>query len=577
MRQDVFSLTNLYIFLIEFGFSLLFLLVFASIHYGLIKSTRLSAKLEKSKVLNFWYFFLFGFILSLFTFIVSQVSSLAFGAIGMPLTILGLIYAMTIFYNRSVQIGAIIPTVVWVLYQYNGFVEFNWDWVIRLIIVLIMAGIAIGTTFIKWKPWPTFLISCATTLILLIVVILSGLNEYSLYYSIVSLIAIAATIFYYAVVRAVNKWLTRMSTMAKQGAYIDKYYLIPTVFEQYFNDFIKTNNCSQALVVSIVLEGTDSQKSLVLSKIHSLFENDKSLLFKSTYGTYGFVLTGNKYLISNLQKTCLGNKTISRLDDDNLKSLETQLKKINLSNFKLLAYVSIYGVHSCNVDSLLKRNHYLIKHDNFEPKQNIIQVFNTDITTQDIKDEISFATLSQRANLNDINVELELIKMTKSKTMYACPRFYWAKMLTCNIDAIMSKFESSVANTLLRHLAIKSLEAYANNEHYHKYPLLLYYPVDQLNTNTWSSPNLIKKIKMFGINNKNIILLFSVKKYKDLPDQIRENLIDLELHNINYFLIDVRTTKVLRGLTPQSIILDSDLAKNVSLQKSCSKMHLTVL
>ena len=57
-------------------------------------------------------------------------------------------------------------------------------------------------------------------------------------------------------------------------------------------------------------------------------------------------------------------------------------------------------------------------------------------------------------------------------------------MLTCNIDAIMSKFESSVANTLLRHLAIKSLEAYANNEHYHKYPLLLYYPIDQLNTNT---------------------------------------------------------------------------------------------
>ncbi len=212
--------------------------------------------------------------------------------------------------------------------------------------------------------------------------------------------------------------------MAKQGAYIDKYYLIPTVFEQYFNDFIKTNNCSQALVVSIVLEGTDSQKSLALSKIHSLFENDKSLLFKSTYGTYGFVLTGNKYFISNLQKSCLGNKTISRLDDDNLKSLETQLKKINLSNFKLLAYVSIYGVHSCNVDSLLKRNHYLIKHDNFEPKQNIIQVFNTDITTQDIKDEISFATLNQRANLNDINVELELIKMTKSKTMYACPRFY---------------------------------------------------------------------------------------------------------------------------------------------------------
>ncbi len=577
MRQDVFSLTNLYIFLIEFGFSLLFLLVFASIHYGLIKSTRLSAKLEKSKVLNFWYFFLFGFILSLFTFIVSQVSSLAFGAIGMPLTILGLIYAMTIFYNRSVQVGAIIPTIIWVLYQYNGFVEFNWDWVIRLVVVLIMAGIAIGTTFVKWKPWPTFLISCATTLALLTIVIVSKINEYSLYYFVVCLIAVAATIFYYAVVRAVNKWLTRMSTMAKQGAYIDKYYLIPTVFEQYFNDFIKTNNCSQALVVSIVLEGTDSQKSLALSKIHSLFEKDKSLFFKSTYETYGFVLTGNKYSVSNLQKSYLGNKIVSRLDDDNLKSLETQLKKIHLSNFKLLAYVSIYGIHSCNVDSLLKRNHYLIKHDNFEPKQNVIQLFNTDITTQDIKDEIAFATLSQRANLNDIIVELELIRITKNKRLYACPRFYWTKMLTCNIDTIMSRFEFSVANTLLRHLAIKSLEAYANNSQFHKYPLLLYYPIEHLNSHTWSSSNLIKKIKMFGVNNKNIIILFSVKNYRALPDQIKENLLDLEIHNINYFLVDIKTINVLKELTPLAIILDKNLTKTASLQERCNKLHHTIL
>lgn len=577
MGQGEFTLTNLYIFLIEFGFSLLFLLMFASIHYGLIRTTRLRVKLEKSKALNFWYFFLFGFILSLVTFIVSQVSSLAFGAIGMPLTILGLIYAMTVFYNRSVQIGAIIPTIVWILYQYNGFVEFNLDWLIRLIVILIMAGIAIGTTFIKWKPWPTFLLSCLTTLITLIIVILSWINEYTLYFCVVCVIAILATIFYYAVIRAVNKWLTHMSTMAKQGAYIDKHYLIPTVFEQYFNDFVKKNNCNQALIVTLVINATDSQKALILDKIHSLFEKDNALFFKSTYETYGIVLTGKKYYISNLQKSYLGNKLNTRHQDDNLKTLEEKLQKINLKDVKLLAYASIYGIHSCNIDSLLKRNQYLVKHDSFEPKHNIIQMFTTDVTTQDITDEISFATLNQRVNLNDINVELELIKTNKDKVIYVCPRFYWAKMLTCNSADIMNKFEASVANTLIRHLAIKSLEIYANDTKYQKYKLLIYYPIDHLNSNTWSSANLIEKIKMFGISAQNVILSFSVKKYKELPNQIKENLLNLEMHHMEYFLVDVTNVSVLKSLTPLSVILDNSVSNKSSLIRSINKLHHNIL
>ena len=43
---------------------------------------------------------------------------------------------------------------------------------------------------------------------------------------------------------------------------------------------------------------------------------------------------------------------------------------------------------------------------------------------QEIVDDISFATLTQKINLNDINVDLELIQMQKSKRLYVCPRFY---------------------------------------------------------------------------------------------------------------------------------------------------------
>ncbi len=150
-------------------------------------------------------------------------------------------------------------------------------------------------------------------------------------------------------------------------------------------------------------------------------------------------------------------------------------------------------------------------------------------------------------------------------------------MLTCNINEITSKFEASIANTLLRHLAMKSLEAYANNNKLHKYSLLLYYPIDQLNTNVWSSANLIKKIKMFDVKPENVILSFSIKKYKQIPNQIKENLLDLELHGVNYFLVDVVHPSSLKSLTPQAIILDDSLTHKPKLIKQISSQNLVIL
>ncbi|MCQ3915685.1 MAG: hypothetical protein MJ195_03015 [Mycoplasmoidaceae bacterium] len=57
-------------------------------------------------------------------------------------------------------------------------------------------------------------------------------------------------------------------------------------------------------------------------------------------------------------------------------------------------------------------------------------------------------------------------------------------MLTCDINVITSQFGVTVANSLLRYLASKSLEIYANNEEYRQYPILIYYPIDQLNSQT---------------------------------------------------------------------------------------------
>lgn len=568
MNATGFTLNNFLIFLIEFGFSILFLVIFSCIHYGITRSTKLGKKIEKSKMWNFWYFFIFGFILSLICFIVSSVSTIAIGDIGMPLTILGLIYAMTIFYNRSVQVGAIVPTILWILYEYNGFTSFNFDWLLRLIMVLVMAIIAFATTYIQAKKvWPKFLISCLITTILCIIILVCVVNENTGFYCVILLISIASTIFYFAIIKYINKVLTKVSQLAKQGVYADKHYLIPTVLGQYFNEFIKTHNVSQAIVVSLLIKVDDKHKEQLLDNIHRSFKKDKCLMFKSSDNLYGLILTGKDYHIQDLNLSFNGNNLKDRLQIDNLKFLETKLKHLMSKDINIKAYVSIYGVHSCDLNQLLTNNQYLIRHDDVETNHNIIQLFNTNMTYQEINNNIAYTTLTQKVNLNDINVELELIKLNKNHKIYVCPRFYWPKLLTCDINTIMNQFDSATADTLLRSLAIKSIELYVNHPDYRKYQLLIYYPIDSLNSNTWSCSNFIKKIKLYGISINDIILSFNVNKFRYWPKQVVANLQSLEQYHLNYFLVDVTNIQGLSSLHPQAIILANKNQTNIKLSK----------
>ncbi len=559
MNTSLFTLTNLYIFLIEFAFSVLFLIVFSSLHYGLTKTTRLGSIIETSKISSFTYFFIFGFILSSLTFVVSQICKVAVGVVGMPLTILGLIFAMTVFYHRSVQIGAIIPTILWVLYEYGGFAGYNIAWLSRVLIILIFAGVAIATTFIKWKPWPLFLLSCLTALIAIIILIVCIADENRLYFSLATFVSILSTVLYYAIIKRLNKMLTRMSTMAEEGTYVDKYYLIPSVLNDSFLQYIKRNNLSQALVVSFTFDSNDKNKDKLLNQLHSFFATDKALFFKSEYNTYGVVLSGKNYFIQNLNESFRGNKLNNRSDYDGLKLLESKLSVIKQP---IKAHISIYGVHSCNLNELLKFNDFLRKHDN--QSSNIVQLFSSQITLQEIIDDIAYTTLVQKVNLSDIDVKLELIKMNKSKKIYVCPRFYWPKLLTCDIETILSQFEPSVADTLLRTLAIRSIEQYANSSYDTKYPLLIYYPINQLNNSLWSANNLENKIRLFGVHSNNIILSFNIRDYSYLPRQIVSSLIDLQKNNIMYFLVNVKSLSSLRHVKPSGVILDRNLSKQIN-------------
>ena len=74
---------------------------------------------------NFCYFFIFGFTLSLITFIVSQISSIALGAIGMPLTIDNQLFNCAVVISQGKILGIVPKTYISVIADSNG-VGFSW-------------------------------------------------------------------------------------------------------------------------------------------------------------------------------------------------------------------------------------------------------------------------------------------------------------------------------------------------------------------------------------------------------------------------------------------------------------------
>lgn len=291
--------------------------------------------------------------------------------------------------------------------------------------ILIIAIIAITTTFIQTKKtWLKFLISAVISTVLCIGIMLSFINGDRLYHCILALISLASTILFFAAIQFINKVLNRMSLLAQQSIYTDQYYLVPNALQDHFNTFIKNNNVSQALILTLSVRANDNIKSKLLNKIYETFNDGSSIFFKNSNEEYGIVLTGEKYKIRNLDYSLNGNNITIRPDDDNLKYLELQLQRCKIDKTSIWGYASIYGVHDVNLNNLIKNNQFLIKNTNFQKSRNIVQLFDSNQTYQEINDDIAFYSLSQEINLNDISIDLELLKLNKTKQVAVYPRFY---------------------------------------------------------------------------------------------------------------------------------------------------------
>lgn len=563
---------DFYAYLIELAFSILFLVLFASIHYNINKSNKVKSLLTEKKWFKFIYFFIFGALLSLLTFVVSTLTSKALDVtIGLPATILCLIFSMSYFYSSSIQIGAIIPTIFWVLYQYKGFSEMTINCGIRLGIVCLFGLIGFAIGFFKEKRWLILILGeivFAGTYLLTLLLI----EDPEWIIQIIEVLTgIISSILFFALIKAINKMFSNVSSISRKAVFIDEHYLVPSLVEESFKQFVKNNNNKQILVCSLEVFGLSNKKlkEKVSEEIYKKLQEKKTFFFKTWEDKYGFIVADDQYFVSNLSLSFKGNSFKERIPDDNLSKFQNKIQSISKQylingkqyNINFKCYVSIYGIHSNDINELLWFNQFMITNDDSK-EGNCIKLFNSNMVNHITNDRVHYATLIQRINLDEINVELEKIKIKGQRETYICPRYYWTRRMTCDIKEIMSQFDKQTADTLLRSLAIRSIELYEKSAYKGKTKLLIYYPINELRSRFFSVNTLIKKIQLLGLNKKDIIFSFGCSEILTWPYSIIKNLQEFETNNVSYMLIDVVKTNVLKTLKPKIVIISPQASKS---------------
>lgn len=132
----------------------------------------------------------------------------------------------------------------------------------------------------------------------------------------------------------------------------------------------------------------------------------------------------------------------------------------------------------------------------------------------------------------------------------------------------MAHFDNQTANTLLRHLAIKSIELYESSEYKGQYKLLIYYPIGELTSAFFSINNIINKLRLYGLNTSDVIFGFSCRQVSTWQPSVIRHLKKFEERNMQYFLTDLVSVSALSILKPKIVIFDqSVLPSKTQLKK----------
>lgn len=584
--------------LIDFSLALGFFILITIIIFNAKKSNMFSYVWD-NKFKSFLFYFSVGILLGLVFPISYAILELYSGLfLYIPLLSVCAVWVISYFFSRYICMGSFVSfiTSIFFFMPYNNKIT----WLVVLIFILVILNIIIGTYF-KTKSYKNFLI-CLSLNVLTNILIVVWFYIESIYFLLIMIgtMFIACLILFF-IIQVINKMYNKLNVLGKNSLYANKYFIHSNFVEEIFKKQINENNVQQATIIIFSFRDLENLlytknykvykeiHSQLLELLHNYFDGQNFMFIKTQANNFGIITFDKQYTINDTRVIYDGNELQTRLMNDPLQKIENLVcnlpNKIRYNDevveLTITAFATFYGIHGYDYEQLISNCEQQMQNYSYDKNRSRLQVCNLKNELDWNNDKIHFINLRKAFDIENIKISLDVCTINGQKVL--APVFYYLKSFTSNLKTILKKVPNDLQPTLLRYLAIKSLNVYREIKQKHNYPLMIYYPIQELIYPEFSWYAIENKLSFYDITFNDVIFVFESDMTFLMSDIIIKNLKGLSVFNVKYVLsdIDYEHTPLFKQITPTCITLSENISKNHKLleltNKLCDKLNINIL
>lgn len=554
------------------------------------KKINLNNRKSISKIVV-WIFV--GFVIGLIEYFINYISH-QLNYEFFPMTTIGVIWISSVFISPFLIIGGFIPFLSIIVIEFMA----NYVFMIWLLIILycfitliVLASSYIGATktYLQFIYQIIFFIF-ASLLVWSTTPIDMQLNNFLSLAFLFIFDVIAYFIGFF-----IKKAFDKTENLSNKAIYENNYFINNNFAKNEIKKSIDVKNTRIGYIVifkfvdlekqlfSVGKKITNSLLDEIGKKIVESVENKNIIFFKTKNNDFACFITTNQNVVDlnilyKASNNDYGNNELTKYANifDNLP------KKINYNNqtiyLGMKGFVSIYGVHSCDIDELIDKcdifaNSYDIKRDNF------FQFFDHKKASSDPL----FSDYLSLMNVFDTNeIIISLVKSNaysfndKKNIIIVKPSYFYLKKFMINKNKIYDLVPFEYRDVFVAHLSARSLKEFSYYKNNKTQKILLDFPLSRLNKNDFSLSLLLKKINLYEIKPEQIILNFDIgNEFYDLL-LLKDNFMKIKNANIGISFCNVNelNLNLINQIKPDFIRFEKIMLNCGDSKKMADKYYL---
>ncbi len=328
------------------------------------------------------------------------------------------------------------------------------------------------------------------------------------------------------------------------------------------DNFIKNNNVETGFVFIFSFLGIDKVpiesgnaashiiKANILNRLVNLFKGSDVIFFKTTTNKFAAFMKVDRNNI-NLIEMYKNNQHISRDETDALKLLSEQLKLIpndiiyNDRNYQILTFadVSIYGVHSCDINYLVSTCERIMEQINVYQGYNNIQVFNPNEDEEVNNRANEIAVLKNYIQPNEVNILIEAVTPITpiNKTLYEIRANIFKRLLFTKEQIYDIGNKRNIRVIIMKYISANGLNVYSqlSGTEIKNSKLIIDYPLYEIEREKFSATALYKKIQSYNVDPKQIVINLNFKYNYLLSNNLINNINRLKTMGFSFCISKV--------------------------------------